>query len=45
LTSAPISSPNGMEVSFDFKSFKSGATDKGLIAVLLSPIATATISA
>ena len=45
LTSAPISSPNGMEVSFDFKSYKSGGTDKGLLAVLLSPIATATIQA
>lgn len=45
LTSAPISSPAGMEVSFDFKSYKSGATDKGLVATLLSPIATALIVA
>ena len=28
-----------MEVSFNFTGYKSGATDKGLVAVLLSPLA------
>ena len=40
-----IESPGGLEINVEFSTFKSGATDKGLIAVLLSPIATATIQA
>ena len=39
LATPPISSPGGMEVTFNFPSFRSGATDKGLVAVLLSPLA------
>jgi hypothetical protein len=39
LATPPISSPGGMEVSFTFTGYKSGSTDKGLIAVLLSPLA------
>lgn len=45
LASPPINSPGGMEVSFTFNAFKSGATDKGLVAVLLSPLANTVISA
>ena len=39
LNTPPINSPGGMEVSFNFSGYKSGATDKGLVAVLLSPLA------
>lgn len=39
LATPPISSPGGMEVSFTFTGYKSGSTDKGLLAVLLSPLA------
>jgi hypothetical protein len=39
LATPAINSPNGTEVSFTFQSYKSGATDKGLVAVLLSPLA------
>ncbi len=39
LATPPISSPGGMEVTFNFTSFRSGSTDKGLVAVLLSPLA------
>jgi hypothetical protein len=39
LATPPISSPGGMEVNFNFTGYKSGATDKGLVAVLLSPLA------
>ena len=45
LASPPINSPGGMEVSFTFNAFKSGATDKGLVAVLLSPLADTLIAA
>lgn len=45
LASPPISSPGGVEVSFTFNSFRSGATDKGLVAVLLSPLALTTADA
>lgn len=45
LTSVPISSPAGVEVSFNFTGYKSGATDKGLVAVLLSPLANTVIAA
>jgi hypothetical protein len=45
LTSAPINSPGGIEVSFTFNAFKSGATDKGLVATLLSPLANTLIAA
>lgn len=45
LASPPISSPNGMEVSFTFNAFKSGSTDKGLVATLLSPLANTVIAA
>lgn len=45
LVSAPISSPSGMELTFTFNSFKSGSTDKGLVAVLLSPLADTLIAA
>ena len=45
LTSVPINTPGGVEVSFNFMAYKSGATDKGLVAVLLSPIANTTIAA
>lgn len=34
LTSPTISSPGGVEVSFEFTGYKSGATDKGLVVVL-----------
>lgn len=39
LATPPINSPGGTEVTFTFTGFKSGATDKGLVAVLLSPLA------
>lgn len=39
LATPPITSPGGMEMSFTFTSYKSGSTDKGLVAVLLSPLA------
>ena len=39
LATPPITSPGGTEVTFTFTGFKSGATDKGLVAVLLSPLA------
>ena len=39
LATPPITSPGGMEVSFTFTGYKSGSTDKGLVAVLLSPLA------
>jgi len=39
LATPPITSPGGMEVTFNFTSFRSGSTDKGLLAVLLSPLA------
>lgn len=39
LATPPITSPGGMEVSFTFTGYKSGSTDKGLLAVLLSPLA------
>lgn len=39
LATPPITSPGGMEVSFTFTSYKSGSTDKGMVAVLLSPLA------
>ena len=45
LASPPITSPGGVEVSFTFNSFRSGATDKGLVAVLLSPLALTTAAA
>lgn len=45
LASPPINSPGGMEVAFTFNAFKSGATDKGLVAVLLSPLADTLIAA
>lgn len=45
LASPPINSPGGMEVSFTFNAFKSGATDKGLVATLLSPLANTVIAA
>lgn len=45
LTSVPINSPGGAEISFNFNSFKSGSTDKGLVAVLLSPLADTLIAA
>ena len=34
LASPPITSPGGVEVSFTFNSFRSGATDKGLIFLI-----------
>ncbi len=45
LTSVPINSPAGVEVSFNFTGYKSGGTDKGLVAVLLSPLANTLIAA
>jgi len=39
LATPAITSPGGMEVSFTFTGYKSGSTDKGLVAVLLSPLA------
>ena len=39
LATPPINSPGGTEVTFTFTGFKSGSTDKGLVAVLLSPLA------
>ena len=39
LATPPITSPGGTEVTFTFTGFKSGATDKGLVAILLSPLA------
>ena len=45
LATPPITSPNGMEVTFTFTGFKSGGTDKGLVAVLLSPLADTLIPA
>lgn len=39
LATPPITSPNGLEVTFSFTGFKSGSTDKGLVAVLLTPLA------
>jgi hypothetical protein len=39
LATPAISSPGGTELSLTFQSYKSGATDKGLVAVLLSPLA------
>lgn len=39
LATPPITSPGGMEVTFTFTGYKSGSTDKGLVAVLLSPLA------
>lgn len=44
LATPPITSPGGMEVSFTFTSYKSGSTDKGLVAVLLSPLANTLIA-
>jgi hypothetical protein len=44
LATPPINSPGGMEVSFNFTGYKSGATDKGLVAVLLSPLADTVIA-
>jgi hypothetical protein len=44
LSTPPINSPGGMEVSFNFTGYKSGATDKGLVAVLLSPLADTVIA-
>lgn len=38
-TSTEIKSPGGMELTLNFTGYKSGATDKGLVAVLLSPLA------
>ena len=45
LATPTINSPGGMEVSFTFTGYKSGATDKGLVAVLLSPLADTLIPA
>lgn len=39
LATPPITSPGGMEVTFNFTSFKSGSTDKGLLVVFKSPLA------
>lgn len=44
LATPPITSPGGMEVSFTFTSYKSGSTDKGMVAVLLSPLANTLIA-
>lgn len=44
LATTPITSPGGMEVSFTFTGYKSGSTDKGLVAVLLSPLANTLIA-
>ncbi len=37
--SAEVGSPGGMELTLNFTGYKSGSTDKGLVAVLLSPLA------
>lgn len=44
LTSPAISSPGGVEVTFEFTGYKSGATDKGLVVVLKNAQAATTIS-
>lgn len=36
LATPPITSPAGMEVTFNFTGYKSGSTDKGLVATLLT---------
>ena len=45
LATPPISSPGGLEVTFNFTGYKSGATDKGFVAVLLTPLANTVIAA
>lgn len=43
LASPPITSPAGIQMSFTFNAFKSGATDKGLVVVLKNAIAAANL--
>nr|MBP6583163.1 hypothetical protein [Chromatiaceae bacterium] len=44
LASPAISSPGGVEVTFEFTGYKSGATDKGLLVVLKNAQATTSIT-
>jgi len=44
LATPPINSPGGTEVNFTFTSFRDGSTDKGMVAVLLSPLANTLIA-
>lgn len=41
LRGVPINSPAGIELTFNFNAFKSGATDKGLIVVLKNAVSAA----
>lgn len=43
-TTPAITAPHGFEVTFNFTAYRSGGTDKGLVATLLSPLANTLIS-